>query len=52
VAHRVGLWTGDGAFLASASVPAGTGAEWEQGYRYVPAAPLALQPERYVIGKA
>lgn len=48
--HRVGLWTLDGALLASATVPAGTAASLEDGYRYVPVGPVELMPGAYVVG--
>jgi hypothetical protein len=52
--HRVGLWRLDGTLLASATVPAGTEAVLENGYRYVPIDPVTLYPSAgpgpYLVG--
>lgn len=53
--HQVGLWTtpgGDGALLASATVPAGSGAPLVEGFRFTslsPAVPLPLG-RGFIIG--
>jgi len=48
--HVVGLWTGNGNLLVSATVPAGDLAPLERGYRYTSIEPFALMPAQYVIG--
>ena len=48
-AHQVGLWTSTGSLLISATVPPGTDAPLENGYRYVSVDPVALMPAHYVI---
>ncbi len=42
--HQVGFWRADGTLLASATVPAGTEASLVDGYRYVPIAPVVVNP--------
>lgn len=49
-AHDVGLWDGSGALLASATVPAGIGADLDQGFRFVPVTPVHLAAGTYSIG--
>jgi hypothetical protein len=49
--HLVTIWTGAGAQLVQATVPAGTGATLDDGFRYVSlTSALLLQPGNYVIG--
>lgn len=51
-AHEVGLWDSNGVLLASVTVPAGTAATLQSGFRYVPlTAPIFLVPTAaYDIG--
>ena len=48
--HEVGLWTGSGTLLTTATVPAGTGATLADSFRYVMISPLILNPGSYVVG--
>ena len=49
--HNVGLWGLGGTFLGSATIPDGTGATLEQGFRYVTlTTPITLEPGTYAVG--
>src|SRR5262245_26670035 len=40
--HQIGLWTTDGALLASVLIPAGLSGSFVGGYRYMPIEPLFI----------
>jgi hypothetical protein len=48
--HPVGIFDSGGTLLISATVPAGSGATLQDGFRLVPVAPLNLAPGSYTIG--
>jgi hypothetical protein len=50
--HEIGLWSSSGVLLASATVPAGTAAPIQNGFRYVAlATPILLVPNQsYDVG--
>lgn len=49
-AHDVGIFSSGGALLASATVPSGTGATLQDGFRFVSIADVMLAPGTYRIG--
>jgi hypothetical protein len=49
--HRVGLWATDGSLLTQATVPSGTAAPLQNGFRYVDVSPFSLiSGMTYIIG--
>jgi hypothetical protein len=49
--HDIGLWDIGGTFLGSVTIPDGTGATLEQGFRYVTlTTPITLDPGTYAVG--
>lgn len=50
--HAVGIWTGDGALVTSAPIPAGTGAQYLENFRYVPIEPVTLEANRTYVTAA
>jgi hypothetical protein len=49
-AHDVGIFAADGTLLASATLPSGTGATLQDGFRFVSIPDLVLAPGIYRIG--
>lgn len=48
--HPVGIWNSSGTLLGSITIPSGTGATLNSGFRWVPISPFGLGAGDYVIG--